>query len=134
MIVADANVVIAAADPGHVHHSEAQDIVRAYGRRSIVLHSLTLAEVLVGPARAGAQAEVRARLERAGFTSSLGGDPDPEALALVRATTSLKMPDACVLATAEQLGASIATFDRRVAREARARGTTVLGAPDLPTG
>ncbi len=133
MIVADANVVIAAANPGHAHHAAARDVVRTHGRDRIVLHSLTLAEVLVGPARTGGQVEARARLERAGFSVSPDGDPASEALALVRATTSLKMPDACVLATAEHLGADLATFDRRVAREARARGVTVLGAPEPDT-
>jgi predicted nucleic acid-binding protein len=37
------------------------------------------------------------------------------------------MPDACVLATAEHAGAPLATFDTRLAREATARGTAVIG-------
>ena len=49
-------------------------------------------------------------------------------LARVRATAALTMPDACVLAQAEHLGAPLATFDKRLAREARARGTIVLDA------
>lgn len=130
MLVADANVVIAASNPAHVHHAEAIAIVLDRGRDGIVLHSLTMAEVLVGPARAGAQAVARQLLEAAGFCLSPAGDPAPEDLALVRATTALKTPDACVLATAEHLGADLATFDARLARESRAHGVTVLGLGD----
>lgn len=126
-MVADANVVIAASTPGHVHHHEAVRIVAEFGLVGIVLHSLTMAEVLVGPAKARSQAAARDRLTAAGFMLVPNGDPAPEVLAEVRATTSLKMPDACVLATAEHLRADMATFDERLAREARARGVTVYG-------
>jgi predicted nucleic acid-binding protein len=128
VIVADANVVIAATTPGHVHHAAARRIVVEHGRAGIALHSLTLAEVLVGPARAGAEAQARRTLAAAGFEPA--PDPAPEDLALVRATSGLKMPDACVLALAEQTAAPLATFDERLAREARARGLVVLGLAD----
>lgn len=127
MIVADANIVIAASSPGHVHHRDAVRIVAEHGRGRIVLHSLTMAEVLVGPARAGAQAAAREALAAAGFRLPPEGDPPPEDLALVRATAQLKVPDACVLATAEHLASDLATFDARLAREARSRGITVHG-------
>ncbi|MBE1874795.1 type II toxin-antitoxin system VapC family toxin [Myceligenerans pegani] len=130
MIVADANIVIAASRPEHVHHGEATRIVVEHGRDGIVLHSLTMAEVLVGPAKSGAQVEARQKLQEAGFGLSPEGDPSPEELALVRATAALKMPDACVLATAERLKADVATFDARLAREARARGVRVRGLPE----
>ncbi|OLT53978.1 type II toxin-antitoxin system VapC family toxin [Cellulosimicrobium sp. CUA-896] len=127
MIVADANVVIAVSKPGHVHHHDATRIVRDHGVDGIVLHSLTMAEVLVGPAKAGAHAQARRLLAAAGFALSPTGDPTPESLALVRATTSLKMPDACVLATAEHLDTALATFDARLARDAFARGVSIHG-------
>ena len=68
-------------------------------------------------------------LSDAGITTAQEGDPAPEALARVRAAASLTMPDACVLAQAEHLGTSLATFDKRLAREAAARGVAVIG-PD----
>lgn len=47
MIVADANIVIAASNPSDVHHVQATAIVLEHGPDGIALHSLTLAEVLV---------------------------------------------------------------------------------------
>lgn len=128
VIVADANVVIAASSPEHVHHDAAVRIVVAHGEDGITLHPLTMAEILVGPARAGAHTQARARLAAAGFGLPADGGPTPEQLALVRAETSLTMPDACVLATAEHLGVALATFDAQLARRATARGVTVHGA------
>lgn len=130
MIVADANVVIAASSPTHAHYDAATKIVLEHGRAGIVLHSLTLAEVLVGPARAGQEVKARQRLADAGFTLAPAGDPTPEHLARVRATAALKMPDACVLAMAEAVGAPLATFDERLAREATKWGVTVHGLTD----
>jgi len=132
MIVVDANIVIAASTPGHVHHDAAQQIVTDHGGDGMVLHSLTMAEVLVGPARSGAEKAARRLLTDAGFRLAPQGDPAPEHLARVRASTTLKMPDACVLATAEHLEVAVATFDRRVAREAGERGIAVLGEAQLP--
>lgn len=129
VIVADANVLIAAANPADAHHQRARAILLEHGGTGVVLHSLTMAEVLVGPARAGQQEVAHAAYVGAGVRSSPATDPAPDALALVRATTALKMPDACVLATAEHAGAPLATFDARLAREATARGTTVIGPP-----
>ncbi|WP_158609715.1 type II toxin-antitoxin system VapC family toxin [Cellulomonas triticagri] len=127
MIVVDANVVIAASTPDHVHHGRARDILVEHGSDGVVLHSLTMAEVLVGPARAGAQDAAHAAFEAAGLRSSPTTDPGPIALAVVRAQAALTMPDACVLATAEHVGVPLATFDARLAREAAARGTAVIG-------
>jgi predicted nucleic acid-binding protein len=127
VIVADANVIIAASTPGHVHHDRAREVLIEHGATGVVLHSLTMAEVLVGPAKAGQQDAALAAFARAGVRSSPATDPAPAALALVRATAAVKMPDACVLATAEHIGIPLATFDARLAREAAARGTSVIG-------
>ena len=130
MIVADASVVIAAMNPGDAHHDEAQRIILEHGPAGIALHSLTLSEILVGPARSGAEGTVRQKLAAAGIALAPAGDPTPEDLARVRAATSLAMPDACVLAQAEHLGVPLATFDKRLARETVARGVVVLGTSD----
>ena len=132
VIVADANVIIAASTPGHVHHDRARSILLEHGSAGVVLHSLTLAEVLVGPARDGQLERACEAFEAAGVRCSPETDPAPRALAAVRAGAAVKMPDACVLATAEHVGAPLATFDARLAREAVARGTSVIGLATKP--
>jgi predicted nucleic acid-binding protein len=47
-------------------------------------------------------------------------------LARLRATTSLKMPDCCVLLAAEQVRGSLATFDGELRQAARHRRLGVL--------
>ena len=47
-------------------------------------------------------------------------------LAELHANTSLKMPDCCALLAAEDAEASVASFDDRLARTARARHLPVL--------
>jgi len=75
VIVADANVVIAASNPSDVHHAEATSLVLEHGQHGIVRHSLALAEMLVGPARAGARVQARHRLDVAGFGLSAPAQP-----------------------------------------------------------
>ncbi len=56
------------------------------------------------------------------------GDDGPVRLAMLRAETRLKMPDCCVLLSAEQVGmAQVATFDDRLGAAARQRGFIVIG-------
>jgi predicted nucleic acid-binding protein len=43
-------------------------------------------------------------------------------LAALRAESGLKLPDCCVLLTAEATNGSVLTFDERLAREAADRG------------
>lgn len=125
MLVVDANVVIAAISPGHVHHEHAQAILRE--AEAAVLHTLTMAEVLVGPARAGDIDRAARRLAAAGLRT-VENEPTAAELASVRAATGPRMPDACALATAEGLSCPLATFDARLARAAAIRGVPVLGA------
>lgn len=75
MIVADANVVIAASNPSGVHHTEATSLVLEHGQHGIVRHFLALAEMLVGPARAGARVQARHRLDLAGSASPAPAQP-----------------------------------------------------------
>jgi predicted nucleic acid-binding protein len=80
--------------------------------------TITLAEVLVGPAR-------RDRLDAAG--AALGeldvaeipfADDAPVRLATLRAETGLKLPDCCVLLAAQDAGAeAVVTFDEPLTRQ-----------------
>ncbi|MBI3256275.1 MAG: type II toxin-antitoxin system VapC family toxin [Actinobacteria bacterium] len=125
MIVLDANILIAHLDSSDAHHDRAETLLLDLSDSPLVAGPLTLAEVLVGPARAGQldrATTALALLEVAGV--DLGPDA-PVQLALLRAGTSLKLPDCCVLLAAENAHAAVATFDHRLAEVARDRGFDV---------
>ena len=125
MIVLDASVLIAHFESTDAHHERATQLLVNAADEPLAASPLTLAEVLVGPARAGnldaAQAAIQA-LEIASITLT---DDAPLRLAMLRASTRLRLPDCCVLLAAETAQAPIATFDDRLASSANELGLTV---------
>lgn len=111
LTVVDANVLIGWLDDRDALHDAAIEILTAVDW--FIVHPLTLAEVLVHPARHGREGGVVARLEAVGMVVSTL-PLDPVALARLRATTSLRMPDCVVLACAMAHGLGVATFDERL--------------------
>jgi predicted nucleic acid-binding protein len=111
LTVVDASVLIGWLDDRDPHHAAAIEVLAAVDR--FMVHPLTLAEVLVHPARHGREGEVVARLEAIGMVVSTL-PIDPIALARVRAATGLKMPDCVVLVCAMTHEAGVATFDERL--------------------
>ena len=125
MIVLDANILIAHLDSSDAHHDRAETLLVDLSDSPLAASPFTLAEVLIGPARTGQldrATTALALLEVAGV--DLGPDA-PVQLALLRAGTSLKLPDCCVLLAAENARAAVATFDHRLAEVARDRGFDV---------
>lgn len=127
MIVLDACVLIAHLDATDAHHACASALLLDAADEPLGASPLSLAEVLVGPARAGQLDRATAALYQLQVTSVLLGEDAPARLAVLRAGTSLKLPDCCVLLAAEQTHAVVATFDDRLATEARQRGFVVRG-------
>lgn len=125
MIVLDASMMIAVLDPHDVHFASARNMFRAHPSELKVAHRLTMAESLVLGARAGVTAAVAAAIASLGV-ELLDELDDPRELAEVRAHTSLKLPDACLLLAARRSGASLATFDKRLADAARSHGIDVV--------
>ena len=126
MIVIDASVLIAHLDADDAHHARAGVLLKAAGPTPLTASRLTLAEVLVGPTRAGKLEVAMAALAQLGI-DGVGLDADaPVRLAGLRASTSLKMPDCCVLLAAEQVNGQVATFDASLAAAARALGLGIL--------
>lgn len=128
MIVLDASVVIAFLESTDAHHDTATQVIADTAPGALFVHPVTLAEILVGPARFGRAAEVQADLLAAGIAVAPYHDGEPLLLASLRATTARTMPDCCVLATALQLGAALATFDKALAATAEQRRVTVVTA------
>ena len=125
MIVLDASVLIAHLDATDVHHARAGELLLTVADEALGASPITLAEVLVGPARAG-QLDRGAALLRQLEVTSVGLEEDaPTRLAVLRAGTGLKLPDCCVLLAAERTRGAVATFDDRLANAASAHGMVV---------
>jgi predicted nucleic acid-binding protein len=123
MLVVDANVLIALADPGHVHHGAAGAVLDRDGE--LAISALTLAEVMVLPAAAGVLDSAMAQVDALGLVGYPLEVTDVPRLAGLRAETRLRMPDAVVLLLALRHGAALATFDQRLAQAARDSGVRV---------
>lgn len=118
MIVLDANVLIGHLDHHDAHHARATERLLAAAGDTLGTSTVTLAEALVGPTRAGTLADARAALRRLCITElSLPGHA-AERLAALRAQTGLRLPDCCVLLAAEQSRGSVLSFDDRLTRAA----------------
>src|SRR5882757_9274510 len=126
MIVLDACVLIAHLTSDDAHHQRATRLLVRVAGQPKVISVLTRAEVLVAPTRAGRRRAAEAILDQLRIqTCELPADAAGQ-LAELRARTALRMPDCCVLLTAElNSPAELATFDERLARTAIQRGITV---------
>lgn len=126
MIVLDASVLIAYLDSQDVHHARADSLLIREIDDDFAASTLTLAEVLVMPARQGRLDAVREAL--AGLEVHERTFPADSAvrLAQLRAGTGLKMPDCCVLLVAEDVQARVASFDDRLTTVAASRNLVVV--------
>jgi len=124
VIVLDASVAIAFLNQHDAHHGAAVELLKRYPPQYL-MHPLTLAEVLVGPALLGIDSTVLRDLRSIGVEQVGAGPDEALQLARLRATHRLKMPDTCVLAAAQHHGVPLATFDERLAAVASASGLLV---------
>ncbi|PVE75415.1 type II toxin-antitoxin system VapC family toxin [Microbacterium testaceum] len=121
MIVLDAGVLIGFLDASDAHHAAAVNLMEQ-NPSGYLVHPLTAAEVLVGPAKRGVAERVWHDLRGVGVDVTILGPDEPLVLARLRARWGLKMPDTCVLATAERADVPLATFDRQLATAAAGAG------------
>jgi len=127
VIVLDASVLIAYLDNEDDHHAAAEALLADTTSEELGANPLTLAEVLVVPARDGRLDLVRAVLHDLDVAELPFPADTAVKLAGLRAGTGLTMPDCCVLLAAEDAGAGVACFDDRLARAAEQRGLAVIG-------
>ena len=126
LVVLDASALIALHDSEDRHHTWARGMFLDTIDATLAMSVLTYAEVLVHPTRAGRVAEFERTIAGLGIEIVTVAADDGPALAHLRASTSLKMPDVIVLHLASGLGASLATTDRGLATEAARSGVAVL--------
>jgi predicted nucleic acid-binding protein len=112
-LVLDAGVLIGLLNPADVHHAAAAAVFADPDQRFLV-HTLNLAEALVGPERARRGLEVFDDLRRLGVEPVSLGSNEALLLAHARAEYRLRMPDTCALATALHFGAQLVTYDDQV--------------------
>jgi len=127
VIVLDASVLIAHLDGGDPHHRGAQSLLEAAGEEALGASAITLAETLVSPARAGRLGDAEAALQRLGVSELELGDGTPGRLAKLRAEVGLKLPDCCVLLSAQEHSALVASFDSDLLTAARKLGLKTAG-------
>lgn len=125
VIVLDASVLIAYLDRDDSHHAAAENLLAEAVDDDLGVDPLTLAEVLVAPARDELIEATKAAL-RSLEVAELPF-PSPVRLARLRASTGLKMPDCCVLLAAEDTAATVASFDDRLVKTAEARNLPIFG-------
>ncbi len=121
LTVLDASVLLAHFDDSDRHSNDATEIL-ANGDE-LAASTITLAEVLVGAARAGRLEEQIAALAELEIQELPIERGAAAALARLRVETGLRMPDCCVLHAALVSGAqALATRDSRLSRAAAAAG------------
>lgn len=127
MIVLDASLLIAHLDRTDPHHERADAILLSLGDAPLGASAVTLAEVLVGPTRAGVAAEASRAFGSLDIEAVPVGQDAAGRLAALQVRTGLKLPDCCVLLAAEDVAATaLATFDKRLAAAAREEGLRLL--------
>ncbi len=124
LTVLDASVLLAHFDDTDPH-SEAAAAILA-DADELAASTITLAEVLVGAARAGRLDEQLAAIAQLQIIELPLKHGAAAALARLRADTGLRMPDCCVLHAALSSGAEVlATRDAQLARAAAAHGLEI---------
>jgi len=118
-LILDASVLIGLLDSADTHHERAIDDVEAADRegRQLLLPASAYSETLVAFARARRLQEARRAITAMGIRVVSLTDTIAERAAELRARHNrLRLPDAIVLATAQDLGGHLLSYDRRLSQ------------------
>lgn len=118
-LILDASVLIGLLDAADTHHGRAVDDVEAADRRGhqLLLPASAYSETLVAFARARRLEEARRAITAMGITIVALTDTIAERAAEIRAShTRLRLPDAIILATAQELDGSLLSYDRKLSQ------------------
>jgi predicted nucleic acid-binding protein len=125
VIVLDANVLIGFLDTTDAHHASCVDLLERRFVDGFGASVLTVAEALVHPTRIERQDAAMASLVSIGVQLIPLEAGDAAALARVRNTYRVRMPDAVALHTALSTGSALATFDESLAAAAAQAGIEI---------
>ena len=126
MIVLDVSVLVAHLSPLDAHHTAATELLHNTADELWLVHTMTLAEVLVGGAKVGKGTEMLDDLRSSGIALAPRDDEEALRLADLRVTTGLKLPDCCVLDAAQTNAAQLATFDNALSTAASRLGVALI--------
>ena len=114
-LVLDSSVVIALMERNNERHSMVLEHF-SNSENTFILSAITVSEVLVRPAQNGNSLEASKNLKR--FTDEIVDVNFDIAVAAaeIRASHSLKLPDAIISATATLARATLVTLDRKLAK------------------
>jgi predicted nucleic acid-binding protein len=127
VIVLDASVLIAHLDGRDARHGRATQLLAETDGESLGASTISLAETLVAPARAGRLDDATEALERLGVRELPMGDGASGRLARLRTETGRKLPDCCVLLAAAERQGVVASFDSALTGAAGDLGLSSLG-------
>jgi len=120
-LLLDADVLIGALDRSDAHHTQARELlVGAHERHDqLTISAVNLTEVLIAPA---ADASLLSAAREAIAALAIAVHQPSEAIAVDAARLGsrhpISLPDAYLLASAKYIGASVASFDRKVQQAA----------------
>jgi predicted nucleic acid-binding protein len=120
-LILDASVLIGLLDTADTHHGRAVDEVEAADRdgQQLLLPASAYSETLVAFARARRLDEARRAITSMGITIVPLTHTIAERAAELRARHArLRLPDAIVLATAQEMGAPLLSYDRKLSQRA----------------
>ena len=126
VVVLDASALIALVSSSDPHHKWALEMFRDTASFDLQMTALSQAEALVHPARNGKLDKFLKTFSALGLVVTSIEGSDASKLATLRVTTTLKMPDACVLHQAMKVKGSIATTDNQLAQVAKSKGVGVF--------
>jgi predicted nucleic acid-binding protein len=118
-LILDASVLIGLLDTADAHHGRSVDDVEAADRdgQQLLLPASAYSETLVAFARAGRLDDARTAILAMGITVVPLTNTIAELAAGLRARHKrLRLPDAIVLATAQELGGRLLSYDRRLSQ------------------
>lgn len=118
-LILDASVLIGLLDTSDAHHTLAVDEVEAADQagRALKTPASAYSEALVSFARAGRLPEAREAIAAMGIVVAVMNAAIAERAAELRARHDhLRLPDAIVLASAQEFRADLLTYDDRLAR------------------
>ncbi len=124
-LLVDADVLIGALDSSDAHHQDARALlVRARERQdALSISVVNLTEVLIAPAADAARlAAAREAITALGAAIHQPSEAIAVDAARLRGRHPISLPDAYLLATAKHVGATVASFDRKVRHAAQREG------------